>query len=80
MCGGVKEAEEMMLLYISYLSALMGTWCKAYGKRAPVVTYGEYARLRADVRTRIVLELRIQANGDLQKLVPQHRHRRLLVR
>ena len=45
MCGGVKEAEEMMLLYISYLSALMGTWCKAFGKLAPVVTYGEYARL-----------------------------------
>ena len=43
-CGGVKEAEEMMLLYVSYLSALMGTWCKAYGKRAPLVTYGEYAR------------------------------------
>ena len=43
MCGGVKEAEEMMLLYISYLSALMGTWCKAFGKRAPVVTFGEYA-------------------------------------
>ena len=44
MCGGVKEAEEMMLLYISYLSALMGTWCKAFGKRAPVVTFGEYAQ------------------------------------
>jgi hypothetical protein len=43
MCGGVKQAEEMMLLYISYLSALMGTWCKAFGKRAPVVTFGEYA-------------------------------------
>ena len=43
MCGGVKEAEEMMLLYISYLSALMGTWCKAFGKLAPVVTFGEYA-------------------------------------
>ena len=43
MCGGVKEAEEMMLLYISYLSALMGTWCKAFGRRAPVVTFGEYA-------------------------------------
>ena len=43
MCGGVKEAEEMMLRYVSYLSALMGTWCKAFGKRAPVVTFGEYA-------------------------------------
>ena len=32
-----------MLLYISYLSAMMGTWCKAFGKRAPVVTFGEYA-------------------------------------